>query len=169
MLFNFVDIIIVGVLLISVFIGIYRGFVKETITLVTWILAGILAWKCGMAVGNLFSGITTQIVRHVIGGIIVFISVLIFGGIINFILSKVVKVTGFGTFDKVLGCGLGTLRGVVIVLLLVPVFAGSLAEETCWKQSTLIPKCQATNEYIAQHVPEEWVKDLSDLADSLTL
>ena len=47
MAFNWVDAVILGIVLVSSLISLSRGFVKEALSLVTWLLAGIVAWTFG--------------------------------------------------------------------------------------------------------------------------
>ena len=43
--FNIFDGLLLGVVLFSGLLGFFRGFVKETLSLMAWVTSGILSWK----------------------------------------------------------------------------------------------------------------------------
>lgn len=52
MAFTWVDWAIVAIIGVSALISIKRGFVKEALSLVVWIVAGVVAWLFGGAVAQ---------------------------------------------------------------------------------------------------------------------
>lgn len=163
---NYIDLIIVGVVVVSTIIGILRGFTKEVLTLVTWGLAGYCAYRYGVALGEVFSGIDTVMIRQALGVAIIFISILIIGGLINYFISKLVDITGLSIIDKFLGGGLGLLRGGLVILLVIPVLATMAAEEPWWQNSELVPKFQAVSAKLITHVPQQWRDKANEISDN---
>lgn len=165
--FNLIDLSIIVVTFISAIIGLFRGMTKELITLITWILAGVLSFKYGAVVGAIFNSVTTDMIRQIIGGSLVFIGVLIAGGIFNVLISKFVTINGFIVLDKVLGAGFGVLRSVVILVFIVPLINDLFVNEIWWQSASLIPKLQAAAEYTKANLPNEWVDKYNDLASGI--
>jgi len=50
--FTWVDWAIIAVIAISSLISLKRGFVKEALSLLTWIIAGVVAWMFGGALAQ---------------------------------------------------------------------------------------------------------------------
>src|SRR3569832_1358978 len=104
MVMNWVDFAIVGVVALSAIISVVRGFVSETVSLVVWIASFWAALHFGPELAAAMSGfIDTVSVRMVSAFVILFLSVCIFGSLINYFLSKAVKDIGLGGADRVLG------------------------------------------------------------------
>ena len=152
----------------SIAIGLIRGFVKETITIVTWVLAIVLAYKYGAVFGQIFSSIGTELIKEIIGGALIFLSVLISGAVLNFFVDKIIRFSGFMIFDRVLGLGLGALRAVAAFVLVMPLLSTSVAEESWWKQSALVPKLQELSVSVEKYVPQAWMQQVSDIINGLS-
>lgn len=163
MTLSLLDMIIIGATIVSAVIGLFRGMTKEAITLLTWVIASVVAIKYGVVVGNMFGGISTDLIRHIIGGFLIFIGILIIGGVINIIVSKCVKVSGFVVLDKILGAGFGVLRSILVVLIVIPIVNDISANEQWWKDSILIPKLHGLADDIKAIVPESWTKQFTEL------
>jgi membrane protein required for colicin V production len=115
---TWIDILIVGVIGLSVLTGLMRGFFKELIALGAWVLA---IWL-GVTYTNTFSAnlipyITDSTVRAGVSFIIIVLVCLLFGMIVNALLGFLLKHSGLSGADRILGMGFGFLRGVLIVSL----------------------------------------------------
>lgn len=51
------DLVIIGVILFSAIIGLFRGFIRETLSLVSWILAFVAAFNYRLDIISWFDGI----------------------------------------------------------------------------------------------------------------
>src|SRR5438105_4819747 len=97
---NLFDVSLVLVLAVFVGIGVWRGFVRELISLITWIVACLTAWTFSDRVAPWFESlITEQPLRQLVGFIIIFVAVFITGSVIGLLLHKVV--TRNATFRNV--------------------------------------------------------------------
>ena len=84
MSFNWVDALILGVLVISALISLSRGFIKEALSLVTWIVAGIIAWMFGGSLAHHFEPyIDTPSVRVIAACAVLFLATLLIGALFN--------------------------------------------------------------------------------------
>jgi len=150
---NWVDLIIIAIIVISALISLVRGFVKESISLASWVVAGFIALRYFTALADLLEPyIESPTIRSGTGFAILFVCSLIVGAVINFMASQLVSKTGLSGTDKSLGVVFGAARGIIIVIMLV-LLAGltPMPSESWWKESTMV-------EYFASMAG--WIKDI---------
>ena len=122
-----IDILIAAILTISVFIGIYRGFVKEAISIAALLLAIWAALNFGPSVGKISeSWIGSEELQTWFGRILVFLLILAVGGLIGWGLSKLVRLSVLSGIDRLVGGFFGAARGVLFVALFM--LAGALQQ-----------------------------------------
>ena len=99
-----IDLVIIGIIVLSALISLIRGFVKESISLVTWVVAGLLALRYYGPMADLLEPFINSVtLRQWVGGGILFVATLVVGAIVNFIVSQLVSKTGLSGTDKTLG------------------------------------------------------------------
>lgn len=138
---NYLDILIVVLVLFSGSIGIFRGLVRELVSTAAWIIAAIIGITYGEQLGNLiFSSQTIDPpwVPRAVGVSIIFIVVLVIGVFAQRLLRKGVKLVGLGGLDRVLGCGFGLIRGIFIVIAVGIIFNLRTSLESPWVDSSLL-------------------------------
>ncbi|WP_439327651.1 CvpA family protein [Lonepinella sp. BR2357] len=136
-----IDYIIIGIIVFSVIVSLLRGFVREVLSLATWIVAFIIASQFYPYLAGLLTQIASEYIRNGVAIGILFILTLIVGGIVNYVISQLVDKTGLSGTDRVLGACFGFLRGVLIVaalLFFVDTFT-NFEQSDAWKSSQLIP------------------------------
>jgi len=114
------DWIIVAVIVISSLISLKRGFVKEALSLASWIAALIIS---RMFAGNLAVLLADVIEspnwRLAAAFAILFVVTLIVGAMINHLISEFVRMTGLTGTDRFLGVIFGILRGIILVVAML--------------------------------------------------
>lgn len=151
-----VDYIIIGVVLLSALIGLFRGFVKEAFSLGTWVVAFLVALRFSQPFSlNLLEYIDVPSVRVAAAFIILMIVTLILGAMLSFLVSQLVEKTGLTGTDRFAGFLFGVARGVVVMSVLV-LLAGltPLPQDPWWVESTLIPPFQELSVWLRSHIPE---------------
>lgn len=158
-----VDLLIVGIIALSAVISLFRGFVKESISLATWLLAGTLAVRyMDVMAGLLENSIPSITLRMAAAFAIIFIVTLIVGAIVNFIVSQLVSKTGLGGTDKMLGMVFGLARGVlIIVLMLLLASLTPMPQETWWKESLLIEHFASISVWVREFLPQDIANNFS--------
>jgi membrane protein required for colicin V production len=161
---SWLDLVIIGIILISALISLVRGFVKESISLASWILAGFIAFRYFSALAELLLPyIESPTLRTGTAFSILFVCTLIIGAIINFMASQMVSKTGLSGTDRALGVVFGGARGVLIVTMLV-LLAGltPMPDESWWQESASI-------EYFVTIA--SWLKDIlpQDIASRFSI
>jgi len=136
-----IDYIIVGIIVFSIIVSLLRGFVREVMSLASWIVAFLIASNFYMYLAGLLTSIESLYIRNGTAIAILFVLSLIVGAIVNYVIGQLVDRTGLSGTDRVLGACFGFLRGVLIVaaiLFFLDTFTGS-NQTDWWKESKLIP------------------------------
>ena len=140
MAFNQVDLVILIITVLSSAFGLWRGLIKEVLSLLTWIAALLLSRVYSEPLAGLMTGmIENDGIRYVSAFALLFVIVMMFGTFLNFLMSKLLKVTGLKLADRLLGAGFGVARGVIIVLVIMFITSMFVSETQLWQQSQLVP------------------------------
>ncbi|ENA36542.1 hypothetical protein HMPREF1487_04706 [Pseudomonas sp. HPB0071] len=139
--FTWADWAIIGVIAISSLISLKRGFVKEALSLLTWIVAGAVAWLFGGALSQYFNDyIQIPSGRIIAACALLFIATLMVGALVNFLLGELIRVTGLSGTDRFLGMAFGAARGGLLIVVLVGLLSlAPVQQDPWWKQSVLLP------------------------------
>jgi len=153
---QWIDIAIIAVIGLSILTGLFRGFVKELVALCVWVIAMWLAFNyCQSLDPWLKSYIKEDSARTAIGFVIILFTVLLVGGVINAILSFILKRAGLSGTDKTLGMVFGFTRGVFIVaLIMLAVKMTSLPYQEYSKESRLYARFDPIVDLLYSHMPE---------------
>ncbi len=134
---TWLDYAVLVLLAASILWGLWRGFVREVISLGAWVLAFIAANFFAGALGEeLPKALPTPEVRVLVAFVIVFVVTLIACSVAGALLSKLTKVAGLGSADRVLGGVFGLTRALLILLAFTLV-AGltALPRQPVWRNS----------------------------------
>ncbi|WP_444930304.1 CvpA family protein [Microbulbifer sp. SSSA002] len=161
---NWADWTILAVVGISTLIGLSRGFIKETLSLLTWIAAFIVAMMFRDQLAPMLSNLVdTPSLQMIAAFAILFIGTLLAGAGINMMLAAFVEATGLSGTDRVLGMAFGLVRGAIVVIALL-ILAPALVpveQDSWWNQSVLIPhflEFEGSARELAGSVKEFFVK-----------
>jgi len=138
---GWIDYLIIAVLILSAGLGGWRGLVKEAVALATWLGAFWLAWRFAwVAVGFFGNWQAPPEVQLWAGRGLVFVLVLIAGGLVAWVMKSLMKHSGLSGTDRLLGMLFGAARGVVLVGVgaIVLDYSG-LAESDWWQDSRFAP------------------------------
>jgi membrane protein required for colicin V production len=137
-----VDYILAATVLISVLFGVIRGFLRESIALLGWLVGLWLAWRYAAELlpflGGELAGTPLQI--WVARGIVL-LAVVVCAWLLGSLLGYLVQRSGLTLgIDRLLGGVFGLVRGAVIVGFVVMLGeAARLEGEAWWKESKLLP------------------------------
>lgn len=156
-----VDYLIVGIVLVSAVIGLFRGFFREVISLIAWILAFFVAlYFTEPASHFLENSIATPSLRKAVTGAGLFVLVLLVGALVNFAVGRLVSVSGLAGTDRAVGGIFGLVRGGALVIILMLIAALTpMPKDPWWRESKLIPHIEPYAIMVKNLLPVEFSKN----------
>ena len=151
---NLIDILFVLVVAVSLLVGIWRGLLRELLSLVSWLLAAYLAWRLhGLLMQPLADVIASPGARQAAALLLVFVGSLIVLALLSHLLVSLLKRSPLRGTDRALGAVFGVLRGVVLIAAAVLlVEATPLQKSLWWKDSTLVPQTRGAAQWLRDAV-----------------
>jgi len=136
-----VDYLLLAVFLLSALLGLFRGLIREALSLIGWILAVWCAWRFGATVAEMIPSVADDsVIETWVARAIVLIAVLILSGLLSRLISYVIQQSGLSGTDRMVGMVFGMMRGIVLVSLVVLLLdVGGLDADPWWQESMLIP------------------------------
>jgi membrane protein required for colicin V production len=150
-----IDYSIIGLISISLIIGLFRGLIREAFALLTWVVASWVAFTFSPPVATLLVDIISiESIRIATASISLFILTLLVGAIINYLLRALVKKSGPTGTDRFAGLIFGIVRGSFIIIVVV-MLAGltPIPNQPWWKKSQLLPHFQSAAIWLRSHIP----------------
>src|SRR5271169_1060956 len=118
---NWLDIVFAIVLISSVLEGLKKGFARTALGLA----AVIVGLVCGLwfygTVGAIFGTHVELPWAHVAGFLVIFIGVIILGGIMGALIARLLKMIHLSWLDRLAGGAFGVLRGALVCAVIVAV------------------------------------------------
>jgi membrane protein required for colicin V production len=122
-----------------------------------WVLAFWIGWTFfrDLAV-ELEPWIRTPSVRLGVAFVLLVVAALLVGGLVNYLIIRLIQFTGLSGSDRFIGMLFGVVRGALVVALLV-LLAGltPLPEDPWWQESSLIPWFEELALWLREMMPEE--------------
>lgn len=157
------DYVVSGIFLVSIVLSIFRGFVREALSIAGWVVAFIVA----SAYSSLFeqflpAEITGETLRISIAFVLTFLSVLLITALAIMLLTTLIKGIGLGFIDRLFGSVFGFLRALAIVTLLV-LIAGltTIPNQLFWQQAVLSRPLEAIAVQVLPWLPNDLSKRIS--------
>ena len=153
---NWPDYAVLAVLAISVLVGALRGFIKEVFSLLVWSAAFLIAYHFAGDVAKLMEdAVTLPSARTAMGFTGLFVAVLLVGGLINYLLGRLVESTGLSGTDRLLGGVFGAARGLVLIVAVMLVAGFTpIPADPWWKDSSTIQRMMPLVEWAGGFLPE---------------
>lgn len=192
---NWVDYIILGIFFLSTLSGLAKGFVREIISLITWIAAFVVAVMFSNALATYFTssdtvqnmvnqsttaiGVSTaQPVSYVaiaISFALLFAGTAIIGSIIGYFINIAFQAGILGIGNRLLGAIFGLVRGFIINLVLIFVVQLTpFSAQPWWQQSQLVVSFQPAVAWLGgivspslANLKEKFGKTLQDVNSSI--
>lgn len=155
--FTYIDYGIALVIILSITISFGRGFVREALSLSSWIIAFWVAFTFHDQLALLLTPyIATPSLRIMASFSILFFITLLLGALLGFLLSRLIVSTGLSGTDRSLGMAFGLTRGVLLVgIVLLLMSMTSFTQDSWWQNSVLIPHFQPLLIWLKGFLPDK--------------
>lgn len=145
------DFLLIVILLASMGVGVMRGFFRELLSMVGWILAIWVAWEYSHLLAPYLGSGLSPTVKIWAGRIILFIGVLIVALLAGNLVSMIVQRSALSVPDRSLGMLFGFARGIILIGLLVMVAQIlQMPDQPWWDDSKLVPYGTAVADWMQQ-------------------
>ena len=157
------DYAVLGIICLSILLSVMRGFLREVMALLAWVVA---FWVASLFTDQLApllpAAIPSPELRYLAAFVLIFLVVLLIMTIIAIAVSHLLKVIGVGPLDRALGALFGFARGMIIVLVLV-LLSGltNLPKQPIWKNAMLSSPLEALLMQAKPWLPVELTKRLN--------
>jgi len=132
---------VVAIVFVIAIIGLMRGFLREMVAVVSWLLALFIAWHFAAWLAPHLGGLLAdEPVRSWAARAILLLLVLFIGSVVGMVIGHFVRLSIFSYTDRFLGFALGLLRAAIVLGVLVIVCQQlRLDGDHWWHESRLIP------------------------------
>lgn len=136
------DWVIIVILSVSTLLSLWRGFVREALSLLGWVAAFIVAHlfvdQLALQLSSLIANVTG---RYIAAYALLFVSTLVVFTLVVKVATSLVRAAGLSFLDRVLGTIFGFARGVILILVAAYVIKQLIPEQNQqWlHQSVLMP------------------------------
>ncbi len=149
------DIVILAVMGVSLAFGLFRGLLRELLSMVSWILAFWIAYRFSSSVAQIIDkALQNPTLSQAVSAILVFVLVLVALMLLASLISKIFKATGLAGMDRILGGLFGLGRAVVILFVALIMGQHTVVIEQDWyNASTMIPLFDQALDWVAGYLP----------------
>ena len=153
---NLFDYLLLAITGFSMVLSLWRGFVREIISLIGLVAAFVIAGHTsGMATGFLQDWIPNATAASVAGFGLVFVCVMLLVALIGSLIRKVVDMADLTASDRTLGMVFGLARGLLLIGLFFLVYTTYSKPDANWmKNSVLTPYAIQMGNILGKAIPE---------------
>jgi membrane protein required for colicin V production len=131
------DLVLIGLLLVSLILGWWRGLVFELLSLAAWAGAFFVARSFAPAVVSLLATplsalLPSPALQQAVAFALIFIATVFVGNLLAVVLKKILATMGLSSADRGLGALFGLARGLVGVLALAWVVLTAGLQSSAW-------------------------------------
>lgn len=151
---NGVDYLFVVILLASSTLGVLRGFIRESISLLSWLVGLWVAWHYAYVLDPYLGGaLATPGLREWVARVLLLFGILLLGAVIGSLVSYFTsRAAGLAVTDRLLGLLFGLVRALVIVGVFVMVGRGlDLDGEAWWRRAVLMPYAEHAANWLERY------------------
>ena len=150
------DLLLIAILIYSIVISWFKGFVREVLGLIT-VLAGVLlaAWFYRGFAGPFKDVVRTENLALFFGFCAIFVATLVAGFGIIWLITRFVKFAKLQWADRMLGAAFGFIRGWVIGAVVLLALTAFEVQTERLKNSRLVPYFLPGSRVIAVMTPYE--------------
>jgi len=139
-------------------LSLWRGFVREVISLIGLAAAFLLASRTSGYAGEFLSQwLPNHTVADIAGFALVFVLVMLMVGIVGAVVRKLVDMADLTATDRMLGVFFGIARGFLLIAVSFLIYTSYSTDKPEWlKQSMLAPYAVKMGDLLGQAIPKEY-------------
>jgi len=119
---NWIDILVLLVIGLSVLSGFMAGFARVGVGFIATMLGIFLGFWCyGVVAAYVLDYVSSKAIANLVGFFAIFIGIVLLGAVVGRMLAKFFKWVGLSWFDRILGGAFGLVRGIVMAAALITV------------------------------------------------
>ncbi|MBI4357405.1 MAG: CvpA family protein [Gammaproteobacteria bacterium] len=152
---NWIDLTMLGIITLSIFWGFWRGFSKEVMALLAWVMACMIALKFASPLSGVFAHAVEQTpVRYLLAFVILISLILVAFAFLQIFMARFIEAHELTQLDRFLGLVFGGVRGTFMVAILVYVLQStSYPNSLDWQSSKLLPHFEKTSALFMSFMP----------------
>jgi len=136
---NWADWTLIVIISLSSLMSLKRGFIKEALSLATWVVAFVVARTFHTNFQTLLVDSIKEPTLQVIAAFsLLFIGTLLIGAGVNFIVGALIRLTGLTPIDRLLGVAFGLARGLILTVVVVAVMRLTPFSQSEWWQNSVM-------------------------------
>ena len=172
---SYLDLLVLGIVLLSAFLSMMRGFSREVLAIASWAAAAAAAYYFYPAVVPYLSPyVHKELVAQALAAALVFVATLLVVTMFTVRLSDAILDSKIGPLDRTLGFGFGVARGFLLAVVGFAIFNWLVSEkqQPQWvKNAKTRPVLTDTADKIVAMLPEDaaatvdaWIKSKASAA-----
>lgn len=153
---SLIDWVMLAAVVFSVALGIWRGLIREVVSLAGWVVGAYLALRHADDLGAVIPlEVEWPVVKIIVAGALILIGCVFVAALAGMLLQWLLSAAKLSGADRALGGLFGLARALLIIGLLV-YFAHDteVARQPFWRQSTVLPQVVAAVRFAARHLPK---------------
>lgn len=163
---NYIDIALMGILAFFTIKALVRGFGREALGLIGIVVAVVISGMTYEPLGQLLQAIVGDKGEywHLVALVLVLIAIFVIFSYIGSIISRLVQSGALSLFDRILGCGIGLVKGILITYLLVNVLllTSPWQVPTKLRDSAVAPHVVTAGSKLMDLVPHDLFRKLQE-------
>jgi len=117
---NWLDMMLIAILAVSIVASFAKGFTREVIGLVAAVAALLCgSWFYRIAGDVVRPWVGSREVANLCGFLLIVAAVIVLGWLVSLLVSKMMKAVGLSWLDRLLGLAFGVARGVIVCVAVI--------------------------------------------------
>ena len=134
------DLLLMGIIVLSGTVALFRGFIQEALSLVLWVFAFLASMFLAEYLGPYISEyIVNPELRRMISRLAVFVIIIFTGGFAIKMLRSLIHWSGMGGLDRVLGALFGCVRGLILIVIIYLILPSDIKQSAFISESKSAP------------------------------
>jgi len=152
---NWLDIVLLTIMILTAIVGIFKGFVKQVIGLIAVVAGLVLASLYYEAAAGVFATfIKNGLLGNFLGFLLIFVVVLIAGAILGHLITKAMK-GPLALANRLFGGVFGFIKAVLICGILVFALVSFEIAKPALETSVIAPACLGVTRAVINMIPQD--------------